>query len=173
MLGGDVAGKAFEADEPDDTGGDDDAAPIGNVRRAVFKDVKRPEDVDGEGARKLLRWVVDDFTDRSADAGVAEQDVETAVAIDPFSDRPLDRVLVGVSNTPRPRRTGRVTATLTMLAQRVKRARRRRPSVTPPEPQAALTRALIQQSRRAASRGGSVPSAAEHYGALVTREHAP
>jgi hypothetical protein len=61
----------------------------------VLEDVKRAEHVDRESPCELVRRVLADRGDRSADTGVTEENVEAAVALNALRDCAHDRRLVG------------------------------------------------------------------------------
>ncbi len=64
------------------------------MRNGVLEDMEGAEDVDRQGAGERVGGVIDEFADFSADAGVADDDVESPEAVQAARDGAHHRALV-------------------------------------------------------------------------------
>src|SRR4051812_65433 len=95
VLGSNVRADLREPDEAYDAGRDDHAAAIGEPREPVLEDVEGATDVYRQGPSEYVSGVFDDRAHRAADAGIAEQRVQTPEVLVPGLDGVVNCLLVG------------------------------------------------------------------------------
>ena len=82
MLGGGVGHDAGVGRHAHDAGGDDDAAPVVHQRQTVLAGQERAPDVDGHDLVEDLFGILRHRREHARDAGMAEDDVDLAPAVD-------------------------------------------------------------------------------------------